>query len=379
MIRPITMICWILALSAGLYLYRAKHEVALMDRHIDQIAKDTNDLRVESRRLLDDWIRLGEPEQLRKYSDQYLGLKAVAPTQFVRLTDLAGRLPVPRADPVEAPPEAVDQGQAARSAPPPDGPVGMDEADGDVLPVPPIPPSGTASGAPSGAPSGLAGGATPASVASPAVIVVPLQARPVTPRPASGQQDQDATRQRPAVDTHVAEEPSASLVPNPPSVKVVEMKAGSMKLADTRQSAPGQSTGQNPIGPTPGGQATGGQIPGGQITGGQTPLQARGVASERVQSHELPPLQAQGLGQGVAQVVGAGSGQGQLYGSALRPAASRVADTGATDRQRDIRPMQPQSAAQSRGGSLLGMSRGGVAPLPTPTPVNANWTNSVGR
>jgi hypothetical protein len=59
MIRPITMICWILALSAGLYLYRAKHEVELMDKHIDQIAKDTNNLRVESRRLMDDWIRLG--------------------------------------------------------------------------------------------------------------------------------------------------------------------------------------------------------------------------------------------------------------------------------------------------------------------------------
>ena len=365
------MICWILALSAGLYLYRAKHEVELMDRHIDQIAKDTNDLRVESRRLLDDWIRLGEPEQLRKYSDQYLGLKAVAPTQFVRLTDLAGRLPAARADPVNASAEVVDQSQLARSAPPPDGqvdPAGMDEADADVLPVPPIPPNGATV---IGATNGTNNGVTPASVAPPAVIV-PLQARPVTPRPTPGQQDQDtAARQRPAGETRAAEEPSASPVLTPLSAKVVEAKPGSMKLADTRQSATAQSNGQNSVGPGPGGQPTGGQPTAGQITGGQTPAQVRGLAVDRVQSRELPPLQAQGVGQA--------SGPGGQPSGPVRPAAARVADTGATDRQRETRPAQPQSVAQTQGGSLLGMSRGGVAQLPPPTPVNATWPNSVGR
>ena len=95
MIRPITVICWILALSAGLYLYRAKHEVELMDKHIEQIAKETNDIRAESRHLLDDWIRLGEPEQLHKYSDEYLGLKYVRPEQFVARSALPTRLPPP--------------------------------------------------------------------------------------------------------------------------------------------------------------------------------------------------------------------------------------------------------------------------------------------
>ena len=111
MIRPITVICWILALGAGLYLYRAKHEVELMDKHIEQIAKETSDLRTESRRLLDDWIRLGEPEQLHKYSDEYLGLKTIAPTQFARLSDLATRLPAPQADPPDEI-EAVVQSSA---------------------------------------------------------------------------------------------------------------------------------------------------------------------------------------------------------------------------------------------------------------------------
>ena len=101
MIRPITLICWILALGSGLYLYRAKHDVELMDKHIEQVAKETSDIRADSRHLLDEWIRLSEPEQLRKYSDEYLGLKSIVPPQFVRLSDLPNRLPAPRADPPE--------------------------------------------------------------------------------------------------------------------------------------------------------------------------------------------------------------------------------------------------------------------------------------
>ena len=99
MIRPVTLVCWILALSAGLYLYRAKHEVELMDQHIDRIAKQTADLRAESRGLLDEWIRLGEPEQLHRYSDEYLGLQPISPAQFARLSDLASRLPATQPDP----------------------------------------------------------------------------------------------------------------------------------------------------------------------------------------------------------------------------------------------------------------------------------------
>ena len=96
MIRPITVICWCLVLLSGLYLYRAKHEVSVIDKRILQIAAETDALRADSRRQMDEWTRLGEPEQLRKYSDQFLGLKSLAPTQFVRVSDLAGRLPAPR-------------------------------------------------------------------------------------------------------------------------------------------------------------------------------------------------------------------------------------------------------------------------------------------
>ena len=167
MIRPITVICWVLALGSGLYLYRAKHEVELMDKYIVQIARQTDALRAESRHMLDEWIRLGEPEQLHKYSDQYLGLKTVAPAQFVRVTDLAGRLPPPRVLPegqvetlgVPRPGAVVDRSGAVDAGMTGAGMTGTgttDEADIDELPVPPVPPSALASSSPAPTPTPVA-------------------------------------------------------------------------------------------------------------------------------------------------------------------------------------------------------------------------------
>jgi len=219
MIRPITLICWALALGAGLYLYRAKHEVELMDKHIDQIAKQTGDLRADSRRLLDEWIRLGEPEQLHKYSDQYLGLKTIAPTQFARVTDLASRLPAPRADPSGNQSETLVQAGgvlastvAAAGVPLPPAQTAVaetDETDADELPIPPIPPAATALTA----------------NAQPAVVAPPLQAKPVTPRQTAIQPDQGIPR--PRVEPRIVEDSLA-----PPAKPV------STKVADPRQLVP---------------------------------------------------------------------------------------------------------------------------------------------
>jgi hypothetical protein len=222
MIRPITVICWILALSAGLYLYRAKHEVELMDKHIEQIARETNDIRAESRHLLDDWIRLGEPEQLHKYSDEYLGLKTIAPTQFARLSDLPSRLPPPQADPVPEPPApvaiatpdtrvasatpdtrvatATPDTRVATATPDSQAVTATDEteqADADDLPVPPIPPANLPSGTPLLTAVSLPG------------VTIPLQARPVTPRAAAAAE----TDQKPRADAHSADEPRGAPVP----------------------------------------------------------------------------------------------------------------------------------------------------------------------
>jgi hypothetical protein len=344
MIRPITMICWILALSAGLYLYRAKHEVELMDKHIDQIAKDTNNLRVESRRLMDDWIRLGEPEQLRKYSDQYLGLKAVAPTQFVRLTDLPNRLPTPRADPIDTPVEPEDQTPVAQYDPQAGEANSVNEAAADDLPVPPIPPTALVQAQTVQSSTVQSSTAQPPAP-QPVAVSIPLQARPVTPRPPAEQQEQEAIRPRPTAEPRLAEEPHA------PPAKLIEPKPVPMRLAEPRQAAPIQGSSV---------QAAA------QVT---PPLRSAPlpVTSGRVQAQELPPLQAQG--------------GGQWGNPPPRPVESHIADPGGYDRQQAARPAQVRSFGPPPGqGSLLGMQRGGVpAPLPAPTPVSASWTNSIGH
>jgi hypothetical protein len=397
MIRPVTLICWILALSAGLYLYRAKHEVELIDQHIDQIAKQTADLRVESRGLLDEWIRLGEPEQLHKYSDEYLGLQPISPGQFARLSDLPARLPAPQADPPEEQANVVAQSSGGTSLgdPSPDdqssgnqagivpaepGSAGRGQetaANADDIPVPPIPPAmGPVS-------------ATSASVAT----ALPLQARPVTPRPADGQVEPETTRTRTAASPQGVDDPHTG----------VARLVTSATAAEPRQAPQGPANGQ------PSGQ------PGAQPHG-LPPLQAQ--AARYVPG--LPPPQTQGPTREVAQGPGRGPTQGQDLGRAPgqapgqpvpRPAEARTADNRLNEPPREIRPIEAQplqrQAAEPRGpgaeygrqgpsqteqaqtgqvpmapaqgGSLLGMSRGSAPlPLPAPTPVNANWSGPPG-
>jgi len=332
MIRPITVICWILALSAGLYLYRAKHEVELMDKHIDQIARETTDIRAESRRLLDDWIRLGEPEQLHKYSDEYLGLKSVSPTQFVRLSDLPSRLPAPRADAPEEPvvataapqPPAVDAPPVQQAAAVATDDV--DEADAGDLPVPPIPPPA----------------AVLTSVSLPAVGAVPLQAKPITPRPTAASPDQGTPR------------------PHTDEPRVVVAKPLPATPNDPRPVAPVQAAAQ-----TPG--------PSASPVRGLPPLQAQAepprgeVPRVNPRGEGLPPLQAQ-----IAEPLPRGTPITR-QAAAPSPAQAPIAEPRPPiTRQAAVPP--PAQAAVAPGTSLLGMSRGVVPlPLPAPMPVSATW------
>jgi hypothetical protein len=331
MIRPITVICWILALGAGLYLYRAKHEVELMDKHIEQVARETNDIRAESRHFLDEWIRLGEPEQLRKYSDEYLGLKAVMPTQFVRLSDLPAHLPAPRADPVDGTVEATAQPEASPAAPGEDA----DEASSDELPVPPIPPAPTVLTAvtlpavtahAATAPADTAPADTAPSAIAPSGITPPLQARPVTLRPVV----QGSTNAQPA------------------------------------RPAPAQ-------GPPP---AQAQNLPAPDLP----PLRALGPRLSLRQG--LPPLQAQGL------PPSPGQGAPPRNQPDVRPADVQIANGHSVDPRPDTRRAQGQVQAQARppyqpppyqapssGVSLLGTPRGAV-PLPLPAPTPVTWPGS---
>ncbi len=332
MIRPITVICWILALGAGLYLYHAKHETKLLDERIEQIAQETSDVRADSRRLLDDWLRLGEPEQLHKYSDEYLGLKTIAPTQFARVSDLATLLPPPEAQqpepqsvpvanaadapPVDAQAAAADPAplrpaavqpaavqpaavQAAAAQPAPDQPDASADTAADAnsedLPVPPIPPTMPVQTA----------------AAVPSVGIVPLQARPITPRPAATETED---KPRPATEPRYADAPR-SVTPKPEPVTyeaprpAIATRAGAPAAGSPDDGDHGLPPLQAQMGPpraTPkeaqvsGWRAQGGQAEPGQSERSVPARPPRDVEARESPSpdRELPPLQAQGSGPG---------------------------------------------------------------------------------
>jgi hypothetical protein len=103
MIRPITVLTFILACGSGMYLYQAKHRVHVIDQQIDQTVKQTEALREQSRALHAEWMLLNDPDRLHRLAAQYLtNLQPVAPTQFTDAADLDGRLP-----PVGPPPPAA--------------------------------------------------------------------------------------------------------------------------------------------------------------------------------------------------------------------------------------------------------------------------------
>jgi len=147
MIRPLTIATCLLACGSGLYLYQSKHQVSVLDRTIERTVHDTNALREQSRLLAAEWTMLNDPQRLQQFSETYLTLKSIAPTQFTSLADLDSRLPAPQP---EAPPAAEpspgtdEQAPAAVVAdvastdaadPASDAAVVAD----DALPVPPIP------------------------------------------------------------------------------------------------------------------------------------------------------------------------------------------------------------------------------------------------
>jgi hypothetical protein len=359
-----------------------------MDKHIELIAKQTSDLRIESRGLLDEWIRLGEPEQLHKYSDEYLGLQPIAPTQFARMSDLAARLPPTQPDPPQEQADVVAQssGGATTGVPSPDVQPSGDQtgavqvtpaeaatvepdreaaAGNDDIPLPPIPPA-----------------TVPVAAVARAAAPLPLQARPVTPRPADGQLEPDTSR------THIAASPQAT------------DETHVARVTPTEPVEPHQGTSGPTNEPGPG------QPSSGQASSGQASGQAHGMAPLQAQAPRdvtgLPPLQAQGPIREVAQgpvrvpaqiptiIRPSGQTPGSVIGqtpvqSALRPAEPRgpASQGGRQDQAQTAQtePGQrvPNQAPMAQGGSLLGMSRGSVPlPLPAPTPVNANWSGPAG-
>jgi hypothetical protein len=122
MIRPFTLVCFLLACGSGLYLYSAKHRAQLIDREIEKTVRATEELREQSRVLHAEWTLQNDPQRLQALADQFLSLKTVTPSQFTNLAGLDSRLPaVPAPEPPApepAEPQSVPVAQAPQSTEP---------------------------------------------------------------------------------------------------------------------------------------------------------------------------------------------------------------------------------------------------------------------
>jgi hypothetical protein len=93
MIRPVTLLCFVAFAGAGAWLYQVKHSVALKDRQLLEIRRETEQARQRIDILRAEWALLNEPERLRRTATQILTLEPMQPHHFARVTEFERRLP----------------------------------------------------------------------------------------------------------------------------------------------------------------------------------------------------------------------------------------------------------------------------------------------
>jgi hypothetical protein len=317
MIRPLTIVTFLLACGSGLYLYQSKHEVQVLDRTIERAVRDTGALREQSRLLSAEWTMLNDPERLRQFSDTYLNLKSINPAQFTSLADLNTKLPPVQLAPPEPAPAMEPEIPVASQAPQQPRPVEEPDEEpaivaDEVLPLPPVPaPPAPAPRAPAVALVARPAEPKMAVARPPEAQVRPVLAEVRTPEPRA--QEQRFTEQHPPEQRPMEQRPS-------------EQRSADQRLASARPSpaVPQQAPVQRPI-----------------VLAAPRPVPANVPAYQ-------PPAYQQ---------------------PAYQPA--RPAPVGASA------PMIASTPApMPYGGSLLGMARGSMPPAPRPTPVNATYNTN---
>jgi hypothetical protein len=93
MIRPFTLLCFGAFATAGAWLYGVKHSVAMHDRELREIRRETETARERISILRAEWALLNEPDRLRQVAQRHLALDAMQPTHFARAADIDRRLP----------------------------------------------------------------------------------------------------------------------------------------------------------------------------------------------------------------------------------------------------------------------------------------------
>lgn len=319
MIRPLTIATCLLACGSGLYLYQSKHEVQVLDRTIERTVHDTAALRDQSRLLAAEWTMLNDPDRLRQFSDTYLSLHTIAPSQFISLADLDSRLPAPAVDvppPDEQVPVAAAVVPAGGPDPAPDdapNAVAVAVADDD-LPVPPIP-----------AAPPVKVLTPPAVAATPSPVPVALAARPVVSRPPY----------RVAVSHPMGGDPQARQVAVV-DIRPIDQRSFEQRPVDQRPPE------QRAFDQRPADLRVGQAVADARATGLPPPRPiVLGAARPIVPASPRPPLPANGPVGGPP---------------AIRPLGQSVV-----------------AASAPYSGSLLGMARSSMPPAPRPTPVVATY------
>jgi len=103
--RPISLLCMLLAIGSGLYLYRVKYRAQMLDREIHATLRTADETRARAGLLRADYALLNDPIRLQELVDQHLQLKSTQPGQFTTLAELERRLPPIGLAPPEPPPE----------------------------------------------------------------------------------------------------------------------------------------------------------------------------------------------------------------------------------------------------------------------------------
>jgi hypothetical protein len=93
MIRPFTLLCFAAFAGAGAWLYGVKHSVAVQDRELREIRRETEVARERIAILRAEWALLNEPERLRGVAQRHLQLESMLPTHFTHPAELGRRLP----------------------------------------------------------------------------------------------------------------------------------------------------------------------------------------------------------------------------------------------------------------------------------------------
>jgi hypothetical protein len=162
MIRPFTLLCFGAFATAGAWLYQVKHQVAMKDRELVEIRRQTEQARQRLDILRAEWALLNEPDRLRKTATRVLSLEPMQPQHFARAADLDRRLPA----------AMTFAGAPDLFAPPP-------------ATEPQRPPVMLASTAPATAGRGaVAAATTPARAAAPAATTAPMPNERIPEAPA---------------------------------------------------------------------------------------------------------------------------------------------------------------------------------------------------